>query len=75
MSRPVSSLQIPPSVRQKLIAAGFTVVGNLQDVGPVELAKEAEISHDEALRTLELLCTRELASQRSVTAIDMIRKV
>lgn len=77
-ARPTSSLPVPPSVRQKLVASGFVCVANLQQVRPIELAKEAGITHDEAIQTLACIGDGDVAVtqvQRGITAIDMIRKV
>eukprot|EP00850_Spirogloea_muscicola_P016020 SM000127S26636 [mRNA] locus=s127:144054:146389:- [translate_table: standard] len=51
----VISLALPPTLRSKLLSAGFVTTGDLQGVGPIELAKDASISHEEALSILKLV--------------------
>eukprot|EP00897_Mesotaenium_endlicherianum_P006037 jgi/Mesen1/5461/ME000273S04694 len=51
------SLQLPPTLRSKLLSAGFKTVQDLQGVGPIELARDASISHEDALHVLKLVPT------------------
>lgn len=50
----VISLPLAPSVRQRLLAAGFRTVADLAGVRPLDLAAEAGLTPDEALLALKL---------------------
>lgn len=50
-----ASLPLPPAVRGRLLAAGFATAGSLRDVGVAVLAREAGLSHEEALAAVRLV--------------------
>mmetsp|Transcript_3991 Transcript_3991/g.7773 ORF Transcript_3991/g.7773 Transcript_3991/m.7773 type:complete len:359 (-) Transcript_3991:99-1175(-) len=50
--REVAALPLPPTVRQKLQASGFHSVIDLNNINPVDLSKEAHLTHEEALSVL-----------------------
>lgn len=52
MSQPVAALPLPPTVRNKLLRAGFRSVGDLEGQKPSYLAEEAGVSLEEALDVL-----------------------
>lgn len=49
------SLPLPPTLRGKLLSAGFRTAVDFQGVRPVELARDANLSHEEALYVLGLV--------------------
>mmetsp|Transcript_37411 Transcript_37411/g.62981 ORF Transcript_37411/g.62981 Transcript_37411/m.62981 type:complete len:355 (+) Transcript_37411:330-1394(+) len=59
-SRETGSLQLPPTIRQKLQAAGFRTVKDLHEIGPIDLAREASLTHQEALSVLKVVPGRDL---------------
>ena len=46
---------LSPSVRQKLLKAGFSSSDDLRDLKPTQLAKEAKLTNEEAVQVLQLL--------------------
>ncbi|XP_015223310.2 DNA repair protein RAD51 homolog 3 isoform X1 [Lepisosteus oculatus] len=52
MQRDVSSLALAPGVKVKLIGAGFLSAGDLGELRPLELSREAGITQQEALEAL-----------------------
>ncbi|XP_040277877.1 DNA repair protein RAD51 homolog 3 isoform X2 [Bufo bufo] len=66
MQREVGSFPLAPSVRAKLIAAGFSTLQDVADVTAIELARESGISEDSAVKVLQVL-RRENQSGTSVT--------
>ncbi|KAM9455376.1 DNA repair protein RAD51 homolog 3 isoform 2-T2 [Clarias gariepinus] len=78
MLRTVSSSPLAPSVKVKLITAGFHTAADLTDVQPLQLCK-AGISQedaDEVLRTLrdEASPLHQGAAVQSVTALDLLHQ-
>ncbi|XP_054857473.1 DNA repair protein RAD51 homolog 3 isoform X1 [Eublepharis macularius] len=53
--RELGSFSLPPSLRAKLVAAGFQTAQEVLDVGPCELSKEIGISKQEALEILQVI--------------------
>ncbi|XP_059188641.1 DNA repair protein RAD51 homolog 3 [Centropristis striata] len=53
MQRPVSSLSLSPSVKVKLVNAGFQFSSDLLQLKPLQLSKEAGLSQQEALEVLQ----------------------
>ncbi|XP_044142359.1 DNA repair protein RAD51 homolog 3-like isoform X4 [Bufo gargarizans] len=66
MQREVGSFPLAPSVRAKLIAAGFSTLQDVADVTAIELAREAGLPEDSAVKVLQIL-RRENQSGTSVT--------
>lgn len=54
LHRNLSSLPIPPKYRSKLDEGGYKTVRDISDVRPLELARDLEISPQEALRLWRL---------------------
>ncbi|GMH42879.1 hypothetical protein BSKO_10798 [Bryopsis sp. KO-2023] len=48
----VGTLPIPPVVREKLLQRGFRTVGDLENIGPVDLADESGITRMEAAQVI-----------------------
>lgn len=55
MQRDVGSFPLAPFVRSRLIAAGFHTLQDVADVKAAELAREAGISEDNAVKVLQIL--------------------
>ncbi|KAM9596847.1 DNA repair protein RAD51 homolog 3 isoform 3-T3 [Trichechus inunguis] len=55
MQRDLGSFPLSPAVRVKLVSAGFQTAEELLEVKPSELSKEAGISKEEALETLQII--------------------
>ncbi|KAB1265396.1 DNA repair protein RAD51-like protein 3 [Camelus dromedarius] len=55
MQRDLVSFPLSPSVRVKLVSAGFQTAEELLEVKPSELSKEVGISKEEALETLQII--------------------
>ncbi|XP_045913075.1 DNA repair protein RAD51 homolog 3 [Micropterus dolomieu] len=53
MQRPISSLSLNPSVKVKLVSAGFQFTADLLHLKPLQLSKEAGLSQQEALEVLQ----------------------
>ncbi|XP_078025833.1 DNA repair protein RAD51 homolog 3 isoform X3 [Epinephelus lanceolatus] len=53
MQRSVSSLSLSPSVKMKLVTAGFQFTADLLHLKPLQLSKEASLSQQEALEVLQ----------------------
>jgi len=54
----VSLLPLPPHQRQKLLTNGFNTVVDLWRTTPIELSKETQLTHEEALTILRLVDSR-----------------
>ncbi|XP_068387380.1 DNA repair protein RAD51 homolog 3 isoform X1 [Eschrichtius robustus] len=65
MQRDLVSLPLSPAVRVKLVAAGFQTAEELLEVKPSELSKEAGISKEEALETLQIIRRECLTNKAS----------
>lgn len=78
MQRTVASLPLAPSVKAKLINAGFQLATDLTDLQPLQLCKETGILQDEAAELLQILsCDTHSHQQRaieSVTALDLLHE-
>ncbi|XP_071992383.1 DNA repair protein RAD51 homolog 3-like [Engystomops pustulosus] len=55
MQREVGSFPLAPFIRTRLIAAGFHTLQDVVDVKASELAREAGISEDNAVKVLQIL--------------------
>ncbi|XP_053310849.1 DNA repair protein RAD51 homolog 3 [Spea bombifrons] len=55
MHRDIGSFPLAQTVRTKLISSGFRTVEDLLDFKPKELSREAGISEEEALETLQMV--------------------
>eukprot|EP00741_Cyanophora_paradoxa_P011706 tig00020563_g11310.t1 len=75
-SRDVGSLPLPPSVRQKLIKAGFRTLRDLDNVGPIDLSRELSISPDDAESILRQVFPTNHADTGVVgmSALEMLQK-
>eukprot|EP00803_Ostreobium_quekettii_P000806 evm.model.scf_655.5 EVM.evm.TU.scf_655.5 scf_655:56748-63748(+) len=70
----VTSLPLPPSIRERLLRWGFRTVGDLEGVGPVDLASEAGLTQEEAVEVLKLSTSRgrwELTGAKSAWELYM----
>lgn len=79
MHRTVPSLPLAPSVKVKLINAGFQVASDLTDMRPLQLCKEAGISQEEAVEVLQMLRDdgqphQQRAATESLTALDLLHQ-
>ncbi|XP_051971888.1 DNA repair protein RAD51 homolog 3-like isoform X4 [Xyrauchen texanus] len=79
MQRTVPSLPLAPSVKVKLINAGFQVAADLIDLRPLQLCKETGISQQEAVEVLQILrCDTQThqqgAATESLTALDLLHQ-
>lgn len=55
---------LPPKVRQQLRSKGFQTDSDIMGMQPLELAADADISHDEALMVLKALSTDDVHALR-----------
>lgn len=55
------SLPVSPCVRARVEAAGFATRGDLENIGPVDLAREVGLTHEEALCVLKAAGARSVA--------------
>nr|XP_021334840.1 DNA repair protein RAD51 homolog 3 isoform X2 [Danio rerio] len=79
MHRTVPSLPLAPSVKVKLINAGFQAASDLTDMRPLQLCKEAGISQEEAVELLQMLRDdaqpqQQRAAADGVTALDLLHQ-
>ncbi|KAA0704074.1 DNA repair protein RAD51 -like protein 3 [Triplophysa tibetana] len=79
MQRTVPSLPLAPSVKVRLLHAGFHLATDLTDMCPLQLCKAAAISHEEAVEVLQMLrCDtqphQEKAATEGITALDLLHK-
>uniref|UniRef100_A0AAZ3RHQ4 DNA repair protein RAD51 homolog 3 n=1 Tax=Oncorhynchus tshawytscha TaxID=74940 RepID=A0AAZ3RHQ4_ONCTS len=75
MQRDVSSYAIAPSVKVKLLNAGFLSAADLCDLRPLQLSKEACISQEEAVEVLQAVrCEpgQERAAAGRLTALELL---
>ncbi|KAF1390971.1 hypothetical protein PFLUV_G00063670 [Perca fluviatilis] len=88
MQRSVSSLSLSPSVKMKLVNAGFQFTADLLHLKPLQLSKEASLTQQEALEVLQTV-RREggggdeggggggaaaAAASASLTALELLQK-
>ncbi|KAF9616701.1 hypothetical protein IFM89_031718 [Coptis chinensis] len=50
----VSCLPLSPSQRSKLVSAGYTTISSLSSISPSHLARDLNVSHDEAVEILKI---------------------
>ncbi|XP_028839565.1 DNA repair protein RAD51 homolog 3 [Denticeps clupeoides] len=80
MLRTVASSSLAPSVKAKLIRAGFCSVADLQELRPGQLSKEVGVSQEEAAEILKTLHTDALPVNdgglvaRGVTALELLQR-
>ncbi|XP_036845890.1 DNA repair protein RAD51 homolog 3 isoform X2 [Oncorhynchus mykiss] len=75
MQRDISSYAIAPSVKVKLLNAGFLSAADLCDLRPLQLSKEACISQEEAVEVLQAVrCEsgQERAAAGRLTALELL---
>ncbi|XP_008303064.1 DNA repair protein RAD51 homolog 3 [Stegastes partitus] len=72
MLRPVSSLCLSPSVKLKLVRAGFQFTTDLLHLRPGQLSAEAGVSQQEALQVLQAASAD--AAGGGVTALELLQK-
>ncbi|XP_036961162.1 DNA repair protein RAD51 homolog 3 isoform X2 [Acanthopagrus latus] len=78
--RPVSSLRLSPSVKVKLVSAGFRFTSDLRGLEPLQLSKEASLCQLEALEVLQAV--RRVGggdeggggTSASLTALELLQK-
>jgi len=63
-------LELAPTVRHKLQRAGFRNVGDLRGCGPIDLAREAGLSHQEALLVLKVAFSADHGDEGIAGAIS-----
>ncbi|XP_072223804.1 DNA repair protein RAD51 homolog 3 [Leuresthes tenuis] len=73
MLRPLSSLNLSPSVRLKLLRAGFQFTTDLRPLSPAQLTEEAGVSQQEALEALELVRS-DGGGGAPLTALELLQK-
>eukprot|EP00238_Polyblepharides_amylifera_P008740 CAMPEP_0196575850 /NCGR_PEP_ID=MMETSP1081-20130531/5236_1 /TAXON_ID=36882 /ORGANISM="Pyramimonas amylifera, Strain CCMP720" /LENGTH=355 /DNA_ID=CAMNT_0041894269 /DNA_START=470 /DNA_END=1537 /DNA_ORIENTATION=+ len=71
----VASLALPPTIRQKLQSVGFRKASDFRNIGPVDLSKEAQLTHQEALEVLEVVQgeAAHLAIRGARSASELLR--
>ncbi|XP_030041986.1 DNA repair protein RAD51 homolog 3 isoform X1 [Microcaecilia unicolor] len=84
MQRDVGSFPLAPTVKTKLISAGFLTAHDVAEMKPLELSKEAGISKEEALETLQIVRRKSLGEKtcfseassiiRKYTALELLEK-
>ncbi|XP_010869204.1 DNA repair protein RAD51 homolog 3 [Esox lucius] len=77
MQRAVSSYPFAPSVKVKLLNAGFHSAADLCDLRPLQLSKEAGISQEEAVEVLQAVrCEpgQERAAASQLTALELLER-
>ncbi|KAM9855355.1 DNA repair protein RAD51 homolog 3 [Aulostomus maculatus] len=77
MQRPVSSLSLGPSMKMKLVSAGFQSTADLLHLKPLQLGREAGLSQQEALEVLQAVRREErgdAGGTASLTALDLLHK-
>ncbi|KAM6929223.1 DNA repair protein RAD51 homolog 3 [Lycodopsis pacificus] len=81
MQRSVFSLSLSPSVKRKLVNAGFQFTNDLLHLKPVQLSKEATLSQLEALEVLQAVRKEGgggdeggAGASSSLTALELLQK-
>ncbi|XP_022619642.1 DNA repair protein RAD51 homolog 3-like [Seriola dumerili] len=74
MQRAVSSLSFSPSVKVKLVSAGFQFTSDLLHLEPLQLSKEAGLSQQEALEVLQTVTRAGEGVSASLTALELLQK-
>ncbi|XP_068197306.1 DNA repair protein RAD51 homolog 3 [Antennarius striatus] len=78
MQRPVSSLRLSPSVKVKLVSAGFQFTADLKDLDQSQLSRDAGLSQQEAMEVLQVVRRAgggdEGGALSSVTALELLQK-
>nr|XP_028564737.1 DNA repair protein RAD51 homolog 3 isoform X2 [Podarcis muralis] len=68
--RDVGSFPLPPSLREKLVAAGFQTAQEVVEVGPCQLSKEVGISKQEALEILQVIKRERHGVEANTVGLD-----
>ncbi|KAK2850950.1 hypothetical protein Q5P01_007226 [Channa striata] len=79
MQRTVSGLSLSPSVKVKLVSAGFQFTADLLHLKPLQLGKEAGLSQQEALEVLQAARTDgdgegESGRRAGLTALELLQQ-
>ncbi|KAM3933849.1 DNA repair protein RAD51 homolog 3 [Leptodactylus fuscus] len=76
MQREVGSLPLAPSVRARLIAAGFHTLQDIVEVMPGDLARDTAISEDNAVKVLQIIRENQRGASRSLkyTAVELLEQ-
>ncbi|XP_042548494.1 DNA repair protein RAD51 homolog 3 isoform X3 [Dipodomys spectabilis] len=84
MQRDLVSFPLSPTVRVKLVSAGFQTAEEVLEVKPSELSKEIGISKEEALETLQIIrrecltnksrCAGTSESGKKCTALELLEQ-
>uniref|UniRef100_Q8R2J9-2 Isoform 2 of DNA repair protein RAD51 homolog 3 n=1 Tax=Cricetulus griseus TaxID=10029 RepID=Q8R2J9-2 len=84
MQRELVSFPLSPTVRVKLVAAGFQTAEDVLGVKPSELSKEVGISKEEALETLQIVrresltdkprCAGASVAGKKYTALELLEQ-
>ncbi|XP_076597094.1 DNA repair protein RAD51 homolog 3 [Chaetodon auriga] len=82
MQRSVSSLCLNPSVKAKLVSAGFQFTADLLHLKPLQLSKEASLSQQEAVEVLQAVrreggggeAAAAGGASASLTALELLQK-
>ncbi|KAM3617042.1 uncharacterized protein V6R79_001607 [Siganus canaliculatus] len=73
--RPVSSLRLAPSVKVKLVRAGFQFTTDLFDLDPEQIRSDASLSQQEALEVQQAVRRQgEHGVGDSLTALELLHK-
>eukprot|EP00048_Salpingoeca_helianthica_P018826 m.243227 g.243227 ORF g.243227 m.243227 type:complete len:358 (-) comp27182_c0_seq1:21-1094(-) len=76
--REIATVQLPPGQRARLARAGFRTVEDVIALGPVDLAKELEISNEEALEILDVVKGAKPGAEnpptQSSSALEMLKQ-
>ena len=73
--REISSFLFPPSIRDKLISAGYRYAEDIdKDVRAVELAKEINCTNQEALHIIRTIHPKESPQIRGKSALELLHK-
>ncbi|KAM4045943.1 DNA repair protein RAD51 homolog 3 isoform 2-T2 [Anomaloglossus baeobatrachus] len=77
MQRELGSFPLAPSVRARLVAAGFCTLQDIVDVRAGELATEAGLSEDNAVKVLQILRReneRDKSTSLKHTALELLEQ-
>ncbi|KAF3696312.1 DNA repair protein RAD51 -like protein 3 [Channa argus] len=74
MQRTVTGLSLSPSVKVKLVSAGFQFTADLLNLKPLQLSKEAGLSQQEALEVLQAARTDGDRAGAGLTALELLQQ-
>uniref|UniRef100_A0A1A8QMM2 DNA repair protein RAD51 homolog 3 n=2 Tax=Nothobranchius rachovii TaxID=451742 RepID=A0A1A8QMM2_9TELE len=72
MRRPIFSLKLSPSLKVKLVQAGFQFTSDLVDLSPLQLTRDAGVSQQEAQEVLQAV--RIHGDRVSLTGLELLKK-